>query len=122
MRIYQLKDFAIWATKEKIGHSALSKAVDELERGLIDAILLAGLYKKRIARQGQGKRDGYRTILAYRQGDMVIFLYGFAKNEKANISQKDKEALKKLTEQYLTMSNTQLLQAININELVEVTK
>jgi hypothetical protein len=47
----------------------------------VDAGLGGGLVKQRIARPGQGKRGGYRTILAYRQNDRAIFLFGFAKNE-----------------------------------------
>ena len=33
-------------------------------------------YDRRDARPGQGKRGGYRTIIAYRRGRRAVFLYG----------------------------------------------
>src|ERR1700683_1838925 len=55
------------------------------KRGLIDADLGSGLLKQRVARAGEGRSGGYRTIIAYRAGDRAVFLYGFAKNERDNI-------------------------------------
>ncbi|WP_431264631.1 type II toxin-antitoxin system RelE/ParE family toxin [Roseateles chitinivorans] len=57
----------------------------EMERGLIDANLGSGLFKKRIARSGAGKREGYRVIVARRQGGPWFFIEGYAKNAVANI-------------------------------------
>ena len=51
----------------------------------MDADLGGGLIKQRIARPGQGKRGGYRSIIAYRAGKRSVFLYGFGKNERDNI-------------------------------------
>jgi len=44
---------------------ALSKAVHEIEKGLFETSLGSGLYKKRVAREGQGKSGDYRTLLAF---------------------------------------------------------
>lgn len=46
-----------------------------------------GIYKVRIARPGQGKSGGYRTLYVY-AGDRVplILLTVFAKNEMSNLS------------------------------------
>jgi hypothetical protein len=38
-------------------------AIDRADRGLIDADLGGGLIKQRVARSGQGKTGGYRTIV-----------------------------------------------------------
>lgn len=46
-----------------------------------------GLRKVRIARQGQGKSGGYRTIYVFGGTDIPLFLLTvFAKNEKANLT------------------------------------
>ncbi|PMR72995.1 type II toxin-antitoxin system RelE/ParE family toxin [Billgrantia endophytica] len=58
------KDFARWQSGEKLSDTALCKAVQEMEGGLIDADLAGHLYKKRVARPGAGKSGGYRTLLS----------------------------------------------------------
>jgi len=50
MDIFLTKSFARWRAKERLSDRALCNAVDEMERGLIDGNLGAGLYKKRVAR------------------------------------------------------------------------
>jgi hypothetical protein len=62
MRIFQTKWFHKWATKEGLSKSLILTAVDELEKGLIDADLGGHLYKKRIGIQNRGKRGGVRTL------------------------------------------------------------
>jgi hypothetical protein len=58
---------------------------ERAERGLVDADLGFGLIKQRVARQGQGRRGGYRTLMAFTVGHQTVFLYGFAKSERNNI-------------------------------------
>ena len=55
------------------------------QRELIDADLGVGLIKQRVARPGQGRSGGWRTWMAFRSQDRTVFLYGFAKSERANI-------------------------------------
>lgn len=81
--------------------AALKHAAGEIEAGLIDAGLGGFLLKKRIAAPGRGKRGGYRVILGYRQGDRLIFVLGFAKNETETITRREAEALRKLCEIYM---------------------
>jgi hypothetical protein len=54
-------------------------------RELIDADLGGGLIKQRIARPGQGKSGGHRTIIAYKEGKRAVLLYGFPKKDKENL-------------------------------------
>ena len=61
-----------------------------MESGLIDADLGGSLYKKRVARPGGGKSGGYRTLVSARIGNRYVFLYGFPKNDKANITQDER--------------------------------
>lgn len=83
-RLHALKrrDFARWQASEKIPDTLLCRAINEMEQGLVDADLGQCLYKKRIARQGGGKRDGYRTLVSARIGNRYVFLHGFSKSDK----------------------------------------
>ncbi len=63
------------------------------EDGLIDARLGRHLIKQRVARQGAGRRGGFRTVIAYRLGDCAVFLYGFPKSQKDNMSAADEHDL-----------------------------
>lgn len=55
----------------------------------MDADLGNGLIKQRVARPGQGRSGGFRTIIAYRAGDRAVFLYGFTKSRMSNIPDDD---------------------------------
>jgi hypothetical protein len=98
----------------------LHDAADEIERGLIDARLGGFLLKKRVARPGGGKRGGYRTIVAYRQGIRLVFLFGFAKNETDNITRAEQLALGKLGEVYLAYDEGTVDRMVREMLLIEV--
>lgn len=90
MIVLKRKDFARWQAGERLSDAVLCKAVHEMESGLVDADLGGGLYKKRIARPGAGKSGGYRTLLSARVGHCYVFLYGFPKSDKGNITRDEK--------------------------------
>lgn len=118
--ILKRKDFARWQAGEKLSDAALCKAVKEMEAGLIDADLGGFLYKKRVARPGGGKSGGYRTLLSARMGDRYVFLHGYPKRDKANISLSEKKALQFAGKVFLELSGEALLQALKSGVLVEV--
>ncbi|BFM08547.1 hypothetical protein GCM10025791_24050 [Halioxenophilus aromaticivorans] len=72
MRILKNKTYSKWAVKEGVGDDALRAAVDEIERGLIDADLGGHVVKKLMAVGGRGKSGGVRTLLTYRLGDKAF--------------------------------------------------
>jgi hypothetical protein len=98
----------------------LCSAVREIERGLVDAQLGGFLLKKRISKGHKGKSGGLRTIIAYRQDHRLVFLYGFAKREKANIDQTEKQALLELGNIYMAMNELDLSEAIRTRTLFEI--
>ena len=81
MRIFKVKTFARFAKREQMTDASLSVAIHQAERGLIDADLGIGLIKFRVARQGQGKRGGYRVLIAFRSRLRTVFLFGFVKSD-----------------------------------------
>lgn len=120
MKIYKTRWFNRWAYKQGLDDLSLCAAVSEMIAGLYDADLGGGLLKKRIARSGQGKRGGFRTLIATNKGDRWVFVYGFPKNERSNIDKDEEEALKKLAENLLALTPAALEQAKDNDELMEV--
>ncbi len=120
MRAFKVKAFARWASREGLIDDALASAVIEMEHGLIDAKLGGQVVKKRVALPGRGKRGSSRTLLAFKQGDKAFFIYGFAKNERANISSKELQALKLLAKELLNYTATALVKATKAGELIEI--
>ena len=108
------------ANKQGVDDLSLCVAVREIIAGLYDADLGSGLVKKRIARSGQGKRGGFRTLIATNKGDRWIFVYGFPKNERSNIDKDEEEALKKLATELLSLTSAALDRAKDDNELMEI--
>ena len=60
-------------------------------------------------------------VLAYRSGDRAVFLYGFAKSERENISDDELLTLREIGAAWLAASARQLTQAIEDGALQEVT-
>jgi hypothetical protein len=98
----------------------LFQSVIEMEAGLIDADLGGQLVKKRIALPGRGKRGGARTIVATNRGDRWYFIFGFGKNERANIDKHELRALQELASDLLGQDDKALAAALEADELVEV--
>ena len=120
MQAFKTKAFAKWARGEGLGDAALGTAVAEMERGLIDAQLGGHVVKKRVAFPGRGKRGSARTVVAFKQGNRAFFIYGFAKNERGNVSDKELQALKLLAKELLGYSATSLNKALKAGELIEI--
>lgn len=101
MRVFKTRDFARFARKEGIDDARLCEAIERAERGLIDADLGGGVIKQRVARPGKGRSGGYRTLIAYRTEARAVFVYGFAKSAKDNVSAAELTALRRLAAEYL---------------------
>ena len=85
MQVFKNAWFSRFVRKEKIPASALWDAIERAEKGQIDADLGGGVIKQRIARPGEGKSKGYRSIILFRKDDKAFFVYGFPKSELGNI-------------------------------------
>ncbi len=98
----------------------MCQAVAEIEKGLIDANLGGNVLKKRVSLAGRGKRGGARTLIAYRQGNKAFFVYGFAKNIRANIQGAELKALKAYARVLLSYSADELRKAIKAGALIKI--
>ncbi len=93
-----------------------------LQKGLVDADLGGGVIKQRIARPGESKSKGYRSIVLYRKGDKAFFVYGFPKSDLGNIRDDEQEQFKKAAKSILALSNVQIRQLIENGQFEEVKK
>lgn len=120
MLVYKTNVFIRWQGKQGLNDAALCLAIEEMKRGLFDADLGSGLFKKRIARPGQGKSGGFRTLIATNRNSRWVFVYGFAKNERGNIDKDEADALKALAAYLMCLSHEALEKACNSGKLIEV--
>ena len=104
LRILKNRGFSRAARKAGLTDQALCGAAAEIESGLIDARLGGFLLKQRIAKGGRGKSGGFRTIVAWREHDRLVFLFLFEKNERENITEAERQALAELGETYLRLT------------------
>jgi hypothetical protein len=104
LRIFKTKWFDKFAQQNKIKDSSLRAAVICAEKGLMDADLGGNVIKQRVARMGQGKSGGYRTIIIYLRGEKAFFVHGFPKNDQNNLSSDEEKWFKNMAKQYLSLS------------------
>ena len=92
----------------------------EMRQGLIDADLGGGVVKKRVPLPGRGKSGGARTLVATNKDDRWFFVFGFEKNERANISPKELEALQAIAADLLRLSKNSLDAHVEAGALQEI--
>lgn len=120
MRAFKTRTFRRWADKAGVADAALLDAMKQMERGLIDADLGGNLYKQRVALPGRGKSGSTRTIIATKFAGVLFFLYGFEKNDRANISAKELVLYQRLASGFLDMTENQIAAALRQQVLTEV--
>lgn len=120
MRIFKNSWFVRFARKENIDDDALRDVIARAERGLVDADLGGGLIKQRIARVGEGKSGGYRSIIIYKSGSKAFFVFGFAKSVRENLTSAELLAFKQLAKNLLPMTDAELRKQIDEEFLIEV--
>jgi hypothetical protein len=119
-RVFHNRSFGRFAREEHIGASALCAAVERAEDGHIDADLGGGVIQQRVARPGEGKSGGFRTIILYRAGERAFFVYGFAKSERGNIRADELKAFRLLAGNTLSKSEEDILADLKAGALIEV--
>lgn len=122
MRAFKNKWFNHWARRECISDAVLLAAAKGIAAGQVEANLGGCLFKKRLPRTGGGKRGGYRVVVGYRRPneERLIFLYAFAKSDKANISAKEEAALNLVAESFVSTTEKQVQELLTAGSIWEV--
>jgi hypothetical protein len=121
LRVFKTKAFGRFARSQRISDASLCDAIRRAERGLIDADLGGGVIKQRVARPGQGRSGGFRTLIAYRAKTQSVFLFGFAKNERDNVDDGELATLRDIAKGWSAANVRGLAMAIAEGLIQEVT-
>ncbi len=122
MKVFKNAWFGRFARKQRISDDALWDAVERAENGQIDADLGGGVIKQRIARHGESKSKGYRSIILFRGGDKSFFVYGFSKSELGNIREAEEVQFKKMAKHVLPLTDAQLSELVETGQFEEVSR
>lgn len=79
-----------------------------------------GLFKKRLALPGKGKRGSARTLIATNRTNRWVFILGFEKNEKENLTLAERSYLQMLAQDLLEYADSDLDTAIIEGKIQEV--
>ncbi|MBF0203327.1 MAG: type II toxin-antitoxin system RelE/ParE family toxin [Desulfamplus sp.] len=120
MKKYKTRWFRKWSYKKSISDQTLLDGIKSFESGIGNISLGSGLYKLRLAGQGKGKSGGYRTFLVYKKDHVAIYIYGFNKNERENISDRESQLYRRLAETFLNLSIVDFEIAVAKGELIEL--
>ncbi len=113
------KWFSKWVRKSKIDNESLLLAIKNIDsENSVD--LGSGLYKVRVARLNQGKSGGYRTLLVYKRERFALFVYGFTKNERKDLSAREMSIFKKQAKQILEFDVKQIKHAIICGDFIKL--
>ena len=78
------------------------------------------MIKQRLAREGQGKSGGFRSIVLFRRGSKAFFVYGFAKSDRDNIRRDELKAFRKLASEMLALDDRALVAAMRNGTIMEI--
>ena len=120
MRVFKTKAFARFAKRERITEKEICEAARRAVKGLIDADLGGGVIKQRLARKGQGKSGGFRSIVLFRRDEKLFFVYGFAKSGRDDIRRDELMAFRKLADETLILNDKALVAAMRNRTIMEV--
>jgi hypothetical protein len=112
-RVFKTAWFSKAARKAFIDDAELCDAMRQVMAGQADN-LGGGVYKKRLS------RNQYRSIVVAKGGRYWVFVYLFAKQDRANIEEDELEHFRRLADLYARKSEADLAKEIGLQELVEI--
>jgi len=120
LSVYKGKAFVRFAKKARITDTDLWKAAQLANDGLVDADLGGGVIKQRIARAGEGKSGGSRSIILFKKNNRAVYVYGFEKKDVANIDRRELEAFRELAGVILGYTDAEIAKRVEDGALFDV--
>lgn len=115
-RVFASKPFMRFARRFGISDAELWRAVN----GEFDADLGGGVFKFRLARQGEGTSGGARAIVAMKAGQRIVLMFGFEKKDLANIKADELRAFRKAARVYLGYSEEEMTAIVREKSVAEI--
>jgi hypothetical protein len=116
LRVFASKPFMRFARRFGIDDESLWETVN----GAFDADLGGGLFKFRLARQGEGSSGGARALIAMRVGQRAVLMFGFEKKDQANIKPDELRAYRKAAAIYLGLREDEIAAIVKQKLLSEI--
>jgi hypothetical protein len=96
------------------------EALRQTVNGAFDADLGGGVFKYRLARQGEGASGGARALIALKVGRRAVLMFGFEKKDLANIRPDELRAFRKAAKIYLGYSEEEISAIVKQKALIEI--
>jgi hypothetical protein len=116
LRVFASKPFTRFARRFGISDETLWETVS----GPCDADLGGGLFKFRLARQGEGSSGGARALIAMKVGQRAVLMFGFEKKDQSNIRPDELRAYRKAAGIYLGLSEDEIAVILKQKALSEI--
>ena len=116
LRVFGNKPFMRFARKFGVSDQDLWDAAQRDP----DVDLGGGVFKFRLAREGEGTSGGARSIVAMNKGQRIVMMFGFEKKNLSNIDAKELKGFKKLAKIYLERSELEMDSLVKSGELTEL--
>jgi hypothetical protein len=120
LSVFMTKSFARFVRKARIREMDLWETARLTNAGVIDANLGGGVIKQRIARAGEGKSGGSRSIILFRFKGRAVFVFGFEKKDLGNIKANELEAFRELADVILGYSDAEIAMRVADGALIEI--
>ena len=119
MRYLKNKSFQSDLEDHGLDNADLKEVLDDIFDGR--AVSLGSkIYKIRGAKEGKGKRGGFRSLFFWKQDAFMIFCVLFAKNERDNLTADDSQALKILSKEYDKLTEHEIQERIKKKTFTEI--
>ena len=116
LRVFASKNFMRFASSFGASQRDLWDAVQEKP----DADLGGGVFKFRLAREGEGTSGGARAIVAMKVGHRAVLMYGFEKKDMGNIRKDELKQFKASAKLYLGFSTERISALVRKQVLTEI--
>ena len=88
--------------------------------GAFDADLGGGVFKYRLAREGEGSSGGARALIAMKAGRRAVLMFGFEKKDLANIKPDELKEYRKAARIYLSYTEDEITAIVKKKALFEI--
>jgi hypothetical protein len=112
-RVFKTSWFAKAARKALIEDRELCRAIYEVMKGQADD-LGGGVFKKRL------NHNRHRSIILARAGQLWVFAYLFAKQDRSNIESDELVAFRELSKAYAALTAEKLSQLLENRDWMEI--